>query len=115
VAALVMVSGPVLGECRRLQTSLDGQNLDGSGSFGALHGTVTLDCLRYAGSVESEGREWVLIRDELGTVHRLKVGDYMGENSGVIKAIDDRFIYIRQLIRNADDEQQAVTVKFPKH
>jgi Tfp pilus assembly protein PilP len=65
---------------------------DGPGSFGPLHATVTLDCLTYVGSVSRDGREWVLIRDERGVVHRLTLGGYMGP--GVITRIDAEFIYL---------------------
>lgn len=86
---------------------------DGPGSFGALHGTVTLDCLRYVGSLERNGVEQVLIRDETGVIHRLKVGDYMGENAGVIRSIDADHIHIEQVVKRTG-ELQTFVVKFPK-
>jgi hypothetical protein len=33
--------------------------LDGPGSFAKLQGTVTLDCLRYVGSIQRDGKEHV--------------------------------------------------------
>jgi hypothetical protein len=87
--------------------------MDGPGSFGKLQDTVTLDCLSYAGSIGTAGAEQVLIRDERGTVYRLRVGDYMGENTGVIRKIDDEAIYIEQLIREGKDYKQ-VMVRFAK-
>ncbi len=86
---------------------------DGPGSFGALHDTVTLDCLRYVGSLERGGQEHVLIRDETGVVHRLKAGDYIGENAGVIRRIDAEYIHIEQIVKRGA-ELQSFVVKFPK-
>jgi Tfp pilus assembly protein PilP len=86
---------------------------DGPGSFGELQDTVTLDCLSYVGSIQKDSHELVLIRDERGVVHRLRVGDYMGENTGVIARIDRDAIYIEQRI-SRNGEVETVTVRFPK-
>ena len=88
-------------------------SFDGPGSFGPLHGTVTLDCLKYTGSISRAGVEHVLIRDDEGTIHRLKIGDYMGENGGVIHGIEATHLVIEQLVRR-DGELRSVMVKFPK-
>jgi hypothetical protein len=86
---------------------------DGPGSFGELQDTVTLDCLTYVGSIQKDNRELVLIRDERGVVHRLGVGDYMGENTGVIAKIDRDAIYVEQHVRG-NGKVESVTVRFPK-
>ena len=74
---------------------------------------MTLDCLRYVGSVERKGKEQVLIRDERGRIYELKLGSFMGENTGRIVKIDADTIYVEQLVRRGD-EWQSVIVKFPK-
>jgi hypothetical protein len=86
---------------------------DGPGSFGKLQDTVTLDCLAYVGSIGQAGAEQVLIRDDRGEVHRLRVGDYMGENSGVIRKIDADAIYIEQVLPDGNATKTR-TVKFAK-
>jgi hypothetical protein len=86
---------------------------DGPGSFGELQDTVTLDCLSYVGSIQKDKKELVLIRDERGVVHRLRVGDYIGENTGVIARIDRDAIYIEQSIKR-DGKVKSVTSRFPK-
>lgn len=86
---------------------------DGPGAFGVLHNTVTLDCLSYAGSIEKNGVEHVLIRDETGTVHQLRLGSYMGENNGVIMKIDAAAIHIKQLVRR-NGRAEEIDVKFAK-
>jgi type IV pilus assembly protein PilP len=115
--AACLVSLPAAAACKRINPSASQgkqpPQLDGPGSFGPLHGTVTLDCLKYVGSIEKDGVEHVMIRDEQGTVHRLKVGDYMGENGGVISRIDDSTIYINQRVKR-DGKWKEVVVRFPK-
>jgi hypothetical protein len=99
-------------ECRRTPVG-QGQELDGPGSFGALDGTVSLDCLKYVGSIQLRDTEYVLIQDERGTVHRLTTGDRMGENGGVISRIDNDTIYVQQRLKRAGKWHDTV-VKFPK-
>ena len=89
-------------------------DFDGPGSFGELHGTVTLDCLKYVGSNQKNGIELVLIKDERGKVHVLRRGSYMGENAGVISRIDPDAIYINQII-DRNGQWEEVIVRFPKH
>ena len=106
------IAAPAAAECQRTPVG-QGPEIDGPGSFGALDGTVTLECLRYVGSVEMRGTEYVLIQDERGTVHRLKTGDRMGENGGVISRIDNDTIYVQQHLKRAGKWHDTV-VKFPR-
>jgi hypothetical protein len=87
--------------------------MDGPGSFGELQDTVTLGCLAYLGSIKQGREERVLIRDERGTLHTLKLGSYIGENSGVIKQIDADFLDIHQLVKR-DGQWVEVSVKLPR-
>jgi Tfp pilus assembly protein PilP len=67
------------------------------------------------GSIVSGGQEWVLVQDDHGGIHRLRVGDYIGENSGVIRAIDGDFIYVEQLVpASGGAPREPLIVKFPK-
>lgn len=103
-------------ECVRYQRPTPALPIDpdGPGSWGQLQDTVTLDCLKYVGSTMRQGKEIVFIRDELGKVHDLQVGDFMGENTGRIVKIDATAIYLLQLVlRNGEWEKLMVT--FPKH
>lgn len=104
LVALSVLASLAYGECRRLPIKPNPHQTDGPGSFGKLHGTVTLDCLTYVGSLTREGVEWVLIRDERGEVHRLRTGSYMGP--GVISAIDGEFIHL--------DLHPSGTIRFPR-
>ncbi len=70
-------------------------------------------CLSYVGSLEKNGVEHVLIKDETGTVHQLQLGSYMGENNGVIMKIDSTAIQIKQLIKR-NGRLQEIDVIFTK-
>ncbi len=98
-------------ECVRFKPGHEALGFDGPGSWGPLHNTVTLDCLQYTGSIYRDGIEQVLIKDETGTIYRMKVGDFMGEKTGRIIKIDDRYIYVEQYRDNGTLER---TVKFRK-
>lgn len=114
---LMLASPPmVAAECVRYQPPPPGTppELDGPGSFGELQDTVTLACLKYVGSSIKRGVEYVKIQDDLGKVHELKVGDYMGENTGLIVKIDRDAIHLRQMVKRGED-WEPLAVKFPKH
>ena len=98
-------------ECTRFKLDRAPSGFDGPGSWGPLNNTVTLDCLKYAGSITRDQVEYVLIRDERGTVYGLKVGDFMGEKSGYISKVDESFIYIEQY---EGSQKPPTIVKFPK-
>lgn len=46
-----------------------------------------LSDLTMVGSLSKENYTWGLIKDKNGMVHAVKLGDYLGQNSGVVKAI----------------------------
>jgi hypothetical protein len=118
LALAFAVPATAAAECKRIgnEPPAPGKapELDGPGSFGPLHDTVTLDCLTYVGSIQMGGVEQVLIRDERGTVHHLKVGDPMGENDGVISRIDETTITITQRVSRGKGKWKEVLVRFPK-
>ncbi len=55
-----------------------------------------LDSLSMVGTMERNGVFEGLIRDSSGKVHRVEVGDYMGQNAGEIKEISAGEIRINQ-------------------
>jgi hypothetical protein len=117
VTVFCLFSAGAAAECVRwkppLPSSSASPDLDGPGSFGALQDTVTLDCLKYVGSIQKNGVEHVRIKDERGKVHVLRRGGYVGENHGFISRIDSEIIYINQLIQR-NGEWEEVIVKFRK-
>ena len=59
-----------------------------------------LDTLRLVGSLGREGQEWSLIKDPEGTVHRVQVGNYLGQNEGHIIKVTDQGIELVELIED---------------
>ena len=69
-----------------------------------------LDSLRMVGTIEDQNAQWGVINDPAGTVHRVKVGNYMGRNIGKILNIFEDRIELREIIKNPDgrwEERQA--------
>jgi len=69
-----------------------------------------LDSLRMVGTMESEDNQWGIIQDPDGVVHRIKVGNYMGLNTGKILNVFEDRIEVREIIRNSQgrwEERQA--------
>ena len=63
------------------------------------------------GAIARDGLEQVLIRDELGTIHTLRLGSYIGENNGIITKIESDAITITQIIIR-DGRREEKIVKF---
>ncbi len=61
-----------------------------------------LDSLRMVGTLEDSNDLWGIIRDPDGTVHRVKVGNYLGRNIGKILNIYEDRIELREIIKNND-------------
>ena len=95
-----------LADCMRLVPahSVGHPELDGPGSFGPLHETLSLDCLTFNGVMEHDGKVVAILRDEKGVSYRVKSGDYVGENAGRISQISSKRITIVQFVRNAQGD-----------
>lgn len=61
-----------------------------------------LDSLRMVGTLEDQNTQWGIVQDPEGTVHRVRVGNYMGKNIGKILNISEDKIELREIIKNAD-------------
>lgn len=60
-----------------------------------------LDSLRMVGIMERDNERWGIIKDPSGTVHRVQVGNYMGNNYGRIQTITEAEISLREIIQDA--------------
>ena len=60
--------------------------------------SMPLDSLRIVGIVQWNERPWVLVRSSEPYVHRLTVGDFMGQNYGKITSITNNEIKLRELL-----------------
>lgn len=57
-----------------------------------------LDTLRMVGTLEQGGTLWALIRTADGTIQRVTLGNYMGQNFGKIMRIDDSEVVLREIV-----------------
>lgn len=57
-----------------------------------------LDTLRMVGVLEQGENLWGLIEDPKKVVHRVQVGNYMGQNEGAITGITEGEIYLVEII-----------------
>ncbi len=64
--------------------------------------TYPLDSLRMVGSLERSGTFWALILDPIGIVHRVGVGNYMGENFGKIVKINEKSIELHEFVSDGE-------------
>jgi len=58
----------------------------------------SLDSLRMVGVLEQGDNLWGLIEDPKQVVHRVKVGNYMGQNEGAITGISEGEIFLVEII-----------------
>lgn len=57
-----------------------------------------LDSLVMVGTLKKRGEMWGLIVDRAGIIHKVKAGNYLGQNSGKIKKITENNMDIDEII-----------------
>ena len=57
-----------------------------------------LDTLEMVGTFSKESFDWALIEDPDGVVHRVSVGNYMGQNHGKVSAITNDEVQLSEFI-----------------
>jgi type IV pilus assembly protein PilP len=62
----------------------------------------SLDSLKMVGTVGSGAGTEVLIKDPGGVIHRIRKGEYMGQNYGHVVAISDDHIDLVELVSNGN-------------
>lgn len=70
-----------------------------------------LDSLRMVGTLDQGGTRWGLIRTQAGTIHSVKVGNYLGTNYGVITSIGDDAIQLTEIVSDAPGQWQERPAK----
>ncbi len=65
-----------------------------------------LDALRMSGIIQRDGELWALVRDPQGTVHRVREGNYLGQNHGRIVEISERTVQLEEFVRTGDERWQ---------
>jgi len=98
---LIVLTSQTFADCKRFERKETGPHqrpeFDGPGSFGALHGTLTLGCLVLNGVALLDGVPVATVVDEKGKSYFIRVGSYVGEFDGMVTEIRDSEIFIRQL------------------
>jgi type IV pilus assembly protein PilP len=70
----------------------------------------SLDSIRMVGILEQAGVTWGLVKTKEGTIHRVKTGNYMGQNNGRITDITEDKIDLTEIVQNGTggySERQA--------
>lgn len=59
-----------------------------------------LDTLSMVGTIELEGVEYALIQDNENVVHRVREGNYMGQNHGLVTDVRSDQVEVRELVQD---------------
>ncbi|MGD8909152.1 MAG: pilus assembly protein PilP [Chromatiales bacterium] len=62
--------------------------------------SYALDAIRMVGTLEQADLRWGLVKTKEGTVHRVKPGNYMGQNHGRIILISEDKIELSEIIQD---------------
>lgn len=57
-----------------------------------------LDTLKMVGNLVRQGKNWALVQDPEGIVHRVSPGDYLGQNDGRVSLIKEDEIQLDELL-----------------
>lgn len=73
----------------------------------------SIDSLNMVGTVQMDGTLWALIQDTQGSVHRVKMGNYMGKNFGRIVELTENDVSVIEVVSNGPDEWVERPHKLP--
>jgi type IV pilus assembly protein PilP len=59
-----------------------------------------LDTLRMVGSLELDGVQYALIRDNESVVHQVSEGNYLGRNHGLVEYVGQDRVEVRELVQD---------------
>jgi len=57
-----------------------------------------LDSLRMVGTLEQNSQNWALINDTDGTIHRVQLGNYAGQNHGKITRVSEFEVELTEIV-----------------
>ena len=58
----------------------------------------TFDSLRMVGTLERDGKNWTLISDPEGGVHRVTLGNYLGRHHGKIVEMTESYVGVTEIV-----------------
>lgn len=68
-----------------------------------------LDALKFVGTLKENNKTWGLIRDPDGKIVRVRIGEYMGQDYGVVISIKDEQIKLEETFKNAGKWEKRIT------
>lgn len=68
----------------------------------------SLDALVMVGTLKRKDEIWALIVDKHGILHKVKTGNYLGQNSGKIITINEEYLAVEEIV---SDEQGGWTTR----
>jgi type IV pilus assembly protein PilP len=63
-----------------------------------------IDALTMVGTVQMDGTLWALVQDSEGSVHRVKMGNYLGKNHGHVVELTENYVSVIEIVSNGPDE-----------
>src|SRR5690348_1555919 len=94
---------PAWGQCMRLEEVPVDPNrpppFDGPGSFGPLHGILSLDCLSFKRVEVRDGKRIAVLQDNHGKLFYVQEQDNVGENAGRVTEITPAWVTVTQVVK----------------
>jgi type IV pilus assembly protein PilP len=60
--------------------------------------SYSLDTISMVGTINKGTTFWGIVKDKTGIIHRVRIGNYLGENSGRIEKITEKTIFVRETL-----------------
>lgn len=73
----------------------------------------SIDALVMVGTVQMDGTLWALVHDSEGSVHRIKMGNYLGKNHGHVVELTENYVSVIEIVSNGPDEWVERPHKLP--
>ena len=73
----------------------------------------SIDALTMVGTVQMDGTLWALVQDSEGSVHRIKMGNYLGKNHGHVVELTENYVSVIEIVSNGPDEWVERPHKLP--
>ena len=59
-----------------------------------------LDTLQFVGHLERAGERWAIVTSKDNRVHRVRIGNYIGQNYGKISDISETTVYVLEVVQD---------------
>jgi type IV pilus assembly protein PilP len=69
--------------------------------------SYSLDSLRMVGILNQKGVTWALLQSKDGTIHRVRKGNYIGQNHGKIVGVSDSEVKVSEIVENLNQDDIA--------